>query len=406
MDFDDIVWKYPRYKMESAKLIVGSKEPFDIKMSVINTLYLKRNFEDEYFPYFEISISVPYWVYNNVMLDPENVFMSIDFRYGMFDQDVDPTIPMTTEYKGKYKCIFEDVSPSSDGKWQLIREQEDGTINERYAGNDLMPLQMLLYNTQYYDNYDKVVEKILTSSTCIDALTYILTRGGISNVLISPPDNRKTYKEFKILPLPAAEGIYRICYEYQLYDEGAVIFFDLDRCYILSKKCKCDAWIPNEWKTTHLLSLQQYHNSSVVSGGHYKDSEEKCNIINIIPDSIMDGAGRDAGEKNFTLVNTATGEVNKVGSGKPSATYVYDKADDGSKIISAMSKETTKAFACRFKHCVLSALNPNKLFVVTIDDPKLKHLCGEYRIYKMLCEFYQEGNYWVPLVTAEFRSSK
>ena len=68
MNFDDIVWKYPRYKMESAKLIVGSKEPFDIKMSVINTLYLKRNFEDEYFPYFEISISVPYWVYNRMGL--------------------------------------------------------------------------------------------------------------------------------------------------------------------------------------------------------------------------------------------------------------------------------------------------------------------------------------------------
>ena len=406
MNFKDIVWKYPRYKMESAYLIVGKKDPFEIKSSVIQTIELRRDFENEYFPYFEICISVPYWVYHNVMLDPENVFMTIDFRYGMFGQEVDPAFPMTTEYRGKYKCLFENVSPNMDGKWQLIREQEAGVLNERYAGNDMMPLQMILYNAQYYDAYDNIIEKVLTSATPIDAATYILKKAGIGNVLISPPDNRKTYKEFKILPLQAAEGLYRLCYEYQMFNEGAVIFFDLDKCYIISKKTRCDAWVPNEWKTTHLVALQDFHNASVLSGGHYKDGKEKCNVINVIPDSVLDGAGRDAGASTFTIINTATGKVDKIGDGSPSKTYVYDRADDNSKIIETAQKETAKAFACRLKHCVLSALNPNKLFVLTIDDPKLKHLCGEYRIVRMLCEFYQEGNYWIPMVTAEFRSSK
>ena len=366
-------------------------------------MYLEKDFDNAFFPYFEMTVMVPYWLYNNICVDPEKVTMTLDMKYAMFDGDLEK-VPSswTTDIRGSFKCLFEDISPDADGKWQLVREQDEGVVNRGYASNDLMPVQMILYNNSYYNAHEKQVNAVLSSATPIAALTYVLNQGGIGNVLLSSPDNRSSYKEFKVTPLPVQEQLYRICNDYAFHKTGSVIFFDLDRCYIISKKPECDAFTPNEWTTTHLLSLEQFHFTSIYTGGHYKESKEKINVINILRDSIKEGGGQDEKSSGFTLIDTTNGSVTTVG-GSPKGAYVYDDGANSGSILANMSTEKTKTFGCAFSHCVISAFNPNKMFVVTLDNPKLQRLNGKYRILRYSCSFQKEGEWFCPYIVAEFR---
>lgn len=405
MNFDDIKFKYPRYRFENTKLCVGSKTPFDIDPNVIHYFYVEKDYDGTYFPYFEIGITVPYWVYHNVSMDPDNVFMIIDLKYGMFDTEISPSIPLTTDLRGKFKCLIEDATPDISGEWQLKREQEEGVLNERYGGNDQMPLQMILFNPQYYNSYDHCVNAVFSSATPIAAMTYVFNQIGMSNILISPPDNRKSYREFKVTPIQGIKQIARLCNNYALHKNGSVIFFDLDRGYIISKKPECTAWVPNEWKTTHLICLENYHMVSGFTDGQYKDSKEKANVLNIVKDSIMDGGGSDAGSyTRHPVIEATNGGISMAGEGRAVGdAFVYEEGDNSASIVVHTESEDEKAFMCKLGHCALSCLNPNKLFVVTIDDPKLRHLCGKYRIVRFSCSFENEGSYWVPNIVAEFR---
>jgi len=405
MDFNDIKFKYPRYRFENTKLCIGNKEPFDIDPNVIHYVYMEKDYDLTHFPYFELGISVPYWVYNNITQDPDNVFITLDMKYGMFDMEIDPNLPLTSDLRGKFRCLLEDASPDLDGEWQLKVEQDEGVLNERYGGNDQMPLEMILFNPTFYNSYDHCVNNVFSSANPIAALTYVFNQVGMTNILISPPDNRKSYREFKVTPISALEQIGRLCNNYALHKNGSIIFFDLDRGYIISKKPECDAWIPNEWKTTHLVSLENYHVTSGFTDGQYKDSKEKANVLNIVKDSIMDAGGSDNEGSVYSrpVIEATNGGVSVTGRGVMGSALVYEEADDTSSIAAHAAEEDCKSFLCKLGHCAISCLNPNKLFVVTIDNPKYRHLCGKYRIVRFSCSFENEGSYWIPTIVAEFR---
>ena len=73
-------------------------------------------------------------------------------------------------------------------------------------------------------------------------VAFICKKVGISNILMSPLSNRKSYTEFKITPINAIDQLKNLIVNYKLHDKGTVMFFDLDRTYILSKEIKCTAW--------------------------------------------------------------------------------------------------------------------------------------------------------------------
>lgn len=415
MNYEDIHFKYCRYQFDNMQVIVGDRDPFPINPAMIASFYIEKDFDNACFPYVELVVLVPFWMYNNVVNDPLNVYVSFNLKYGLFEYELDPGISMTSELSGKFYAVVSESSPNIDEEWQTKYEETEGVINEKYAYGDIVPLQMLLYNTDYYHKASTQVNAILSSTTLVNAATFVLNKAGINKVLMSPPDNRSSYREFKITPIRASHQLWRICNEYAMHKDGSVIFFDLDMCYILAKRANSGAYQSGEWLSTYLMSLSKYHYPSVNSGGCMFYSQDKIYLANIIASTIT--ADSDANislnttGNRFTVIDTVTGSVSKVdgtkGSNaegsKPATTYVYDSGANSSSIIQRQLKENSKRFQCQMTHCPLSMFKPNKTFVVSLEDPKYKDNNGKYRITKYAATFSAEGTYWVPRIYAEFR---
>ena len=48
-------------------------------------------------------------------------------------------------------------------------------------------------------------------------------------------------------------------------------------------------------------------------------------------------------------------------------------------------------------------LAPNKEFILSLEDIKFAKYNGKFRLSRMVAVFENEGIYWVPHVTAEFK---
>lgn len=415
MEYSDIQFKYCRYQFDNMQLMIGNNEPFPIDNSMIASFYVEKDFDNACFPYIELMILVPFWVYNKAANDQLNVYVSFSLKYGLFEYELDPHTPMQSEMSGKYYAVLSEASPSADERFQTLYEQDAGTVNEKYAYNDAVPLQMLLYNTEYYHKASVEVNAVLSSATPIDAATFVLNQVGISNVLVSPPDNRKFYREFKVTPIQASHQLYRICNKYAMHREGTVIFFDLDTCYMIAKRPVSGAYRSGEWINTYLMCLDTYHYASINSGGCMFNSKDKVYLANILGDTI--DANTDANislntiGNRFRVIDTGTGTVTTINGtkgssaegSKPATTYVYDSEDDSSSIIQSQLKENSKKFTCAFSHCPMMMFQPNKTFIVSLENSKYKVTNGKYRISKFVASFTAEGNYWVPKIFAEFK---
>ena len=403
MDIDKIEFKYPRYIMDNMQLLIGDNDPFTVTNQMISSIYLEKDFDNALFAYFEITCMVPYWVYANIATDVDKTYATVDFKYVMMDREISAFPSLTTEIKGKYKCFFEMASPSVVGEKLLEVETKDGTRNEGYSFNDLYPVTMALYNESYLKAMKVKSNYILSSTTLLNALTLVLNKAGISNVLLSPPDNNKTYREFRILPFNTKKQLYYLCNNYGFHKNGTYIFFDLDKCYIISKKAECDAYVSNEWTTTHIVSLDRFRQHGISLGGHYLESKEKCNVIRMLDDSFIPKDQAADISEGFTLIDTTTGSVSTIG--EKGGAYVFNSGADSSGIMKTMLDEKKAGFTCTLQHCILSALAPNKKFVLEIDAKDYSDFCGIYRILRYSANFQRDGNYWVPSVVAEFRSS-
>ena len=170
--------------------------------------------------------------------------------------------------------------------------------------------------------------------------------------------NRQTYSEFKIPPINAVDQLKNLIVNYKLHDKGTVLFFDLDQTYIISKEIKCTAWKAQEYKTVHVMSLNQYSNTLASGSGYFKNTKEKYHLIEIPPNSVQTAKVTDlpASVYNGRMNQTITIYTNDV---------------------------------------IMEALTPNKLFIVDIQSSSAKtDINGKYRIMRYSVDMENGGDFF------------
>jgi len=75
----------------------------------------------------------------------------------------------------------------------------------------------------------------LNNSTILDAIMALCTKHGVDSLLISPPENTKSYSQILIPPLNFTNSMYYLQEVYGIYKHGLNLFFDFNYSYILRK---------------------------------------------------------------------------------------------------------------------------------------------------------------------------
>jgi hypothetical protein len=413
MEIKDLKFKVAKYKLNDLSIIIpGMKDPWIIHNDSLLSMIIEKDFDNEYFPFFTISVKIPHYVYNNMRKADNKLEAYMDLQKGDFDggsmevPEKVNSVVFISYIKNKFHVILRDTSPDQFEKFQELIDKENESQDRGTAFSDVTVVDLLLYRKDYLDASKVVVNQILSSANLLTALTYVLNKSNTTGVLISPPNNFTAIKEFILTPITAMEQLNRICNEYGLYTNGAVIFYDIKYMYILDKSPKCSAWVSNEYKTTYLVSMAKT-NMALGSGyGSTTDSPTKSNYINI--SEISTRTEKETQEhvfgNNVTIIDASTGNVTNTGAGgTASKVVITEKGGSRSGAIKQEIMENVRIANVAFNYCDLDMVEPNKEFVLSLDDPSQASFNGKYRLSKMVSSFTRDNIYWNAQTSVELR---
>ena len=367
MNIKDLILKKVLYYMQSFVINANGTE-FSVPRTEIINIDIDKQYDSMIYPLWYISVNVPNWFYTIITQNTENITVSMNLQYVLAEDQDKLTINntyATTEVSGKFKAVVPYTTQFGDSTIQKNISKENKTYKKNYEYNEYAYIELALYNINAYKASFNTINAVLGNCNVSDIITWCFNKFNIKNILLARSDNNRRYSEFKILPQTGTKNMMRVIDEYGFHNNGSVLFFDIDRSYLVPKRPGCFAWGNNENKTTHILSLSEFDNITGVANGVYLDNVEKYNAMVISRDSFttqnLDGAPliSETGETNFLQINT--------------------------------------------KQSLISILTPNKEFIVNIDSKDAKKYNGKYRIRTMSCTMTSKGEFLDPTFTIMLR---
>lgn len=411
MDLSKISLNLVRYLITKCEVSSPNlKSNYVVPVSAVTSIEIENDYENYNFPYFTISLELPAFVIRAIRKSPLKNYLFLSLQAGFYDS-LDGNGLMepkntSTYLNDKYIMFIENQNRSL-----YDSEIEDSEEKEGYSYKSTDPksnevVKFSLYKEADIDASMKNINAIITSGCLIDILTYVLNSAGISNVLISPPGNYRSYSQLPLPPYSAMDHIERLCNDYGLHKNGTLIFFGLERKYIIEKDTRCTAYSTNEFKTTYIFHPSN-GTQSALSAGCAKSANEKVNYIMLQPES---SSFKDNSQSMKWSVGT---NINVIGSDAVSVTsgnagsgrfFTQKVGGNNSGGVKRDIDSHNKIASLGFRNCDLMMLTPNKTFVVTIEDQKYKQYNGNYRLTKSVVKFMKEGDVYTPFVQCEFRS--
>lgn len=402
MDQTKIKMSLIKYQMRMFQLLIGTKK-VDIAPEEIMYFNIVEDFEKYYFPYFEVEINVSNAVYRLMMKNPTKIKVNLSLYKGkkrdVYHSSDDSSTSFKRALNGTFRVFLDGTSPdlSEDIEKKI---DKDGT---KYG--QLTTVKFALYSNTYYNKYDLVVNGNFLNVSLADMVGYILTKTKMSKVLMSPPSNYKKYKQFILPPLPTHEQLTRICDTYALHSKGSIVYFGLDRAYIIDKVPKCTAYAKNEYKISYIL-YSSNDKSTPLSGGCGTITKDKVNILNAVSfesDNKREITKKTVG-KNIVSVD-ANGKVTKSNkkSSKVTKVVVQNQGNSTVKSIKRDIAETKKMIHVEFMDIDIGMLTPNKQFILSIDGVSYKKYNGKYRLVKATHTFKKEGNFFQVVSSCDFK---
>lgn len=429
---DDIQLRFCKYKITKFDLIIpGEEEPFTIDEAHMGNWSIEKDYEGYYFPYFEMRCMVPDAIYRKIMDSSENVYVDLKIEYAYFEDttEIDPAAMLYTYDKlleDRFYAFIANKSPKMTDV--LLGEADKDADNEpneytQYSYDNNKPLVMGLYRVKHIFNTNQIVNKILSGCSATDAVVWILNQISAERVIMSPSTSSKIYDQLVIPPVLAPKGIMHIVNTYNLYKDGAIVFFDYDRIFVIDKRLGCNAYSSGEHPTVYLTSFPATSNQSVMKSGYYFNNEEKYLVINIIGNSISisnDSLFNDyLVGGNIVAIDSNTGEITHLQSEVSVADDSLSKQGITNRVIvqdrgSTDTLESAKTEIEQSQSVInivaeninIQALEPNKDFIFTTDNVNYQKYQGHYRMTNMSAIFTKESQFYTCMCTATFVGGK
>ena len=402
MTFEDVWLVGVKYRVKTLELTIGSLYKYTISNKLILAITIVEDYDKWCFPYFELSFAVPNDTYRLLQKYSEDIKATFNLQKSKFEDAVTTKVDTAQAYKNcinnTFYVYFNDTTPE-------LSETEQKVIES--SANDygtLSVVKALLYPYDYYKKYDLVVNDVLSNATLADALTLCLNRCGVTKVLLSPPTNCKKYSQFIITPISLINQLNRICNSYNIHSNGTLIFFGLNRLYIIDKAPKCTAYETNEYTVTYIVANGKSLSSTQV-GGCYEHLSKQYNLINATNIDIKDNvqATMKTAGSNIIAVGSS-GSVTKSGSGSTTNVVVYEEGESTLSALNTTISENSGVLTANFSNIDIDMLSPNKQFILTIDGSSEKAKYNKkYRVTKVIHMFEKDGDTFTVTSTAEFK---
>lgn len=377
-----------RYRVKTISIDFGNGIYKKLKPEQVKSLVIINDYLNNAFPIIQLKLSINSRLYYRILRNKDKVGFILNIRnYYTVDKKSDKSL-FHEWLNEKFSLILDD---SDEDLYSNLRTKNNGSNQEDEE------LYEQANEVEFYLFKRDLIQATQPDFSCIyrylditSFLAITLLENGITNVLMSKPDNSEVYNMITIPHMKFIEALKYVDTFYGIYKTGAIIYFGITRSYIIKFDTKCTAYETGEITSTTIIVPQAGSSMTqsccaVQKAGHTNknyiiaDYETIDFTEPIITDSQING-------RSVVIHNTMTGEHETATIAKNYDAGELAKLQSGSstKIIENhglnkfLHKEYKKikmglstAVTVEFSDIDVSVLEPNKKFNFVFEDTSL-----------------------------------
>lgn len=282
-----------KYIVKDCMLNIPGDKPIKLEAFQIQELMIERDYETDYFPVFRLKLNLTPPVYHKLVENKAKSTIHVRLQKKPVEKSRTHALPAKDVFNKVFAIYMDENNPFYYGKEYKKTHGGNKIEGKITQPRDLdLSVDLYLFPEKEMNASKKIINIVFPSINMTDALTYTLGTGGFDRVLMTPLDNSGSYSQVVLPALSTLDTIEYLEEVFGFYNDGSLIFFDLDRSYVLSSNSKCTAWEPSEYKETVLIS-KAMNNETVMLTGSLDYGKEKKYIVNLRP--------YDVSVKNFSI---------------------------------------------------------------------------------------------------------
>lgn len=421
IDQDD---KYQKWKYIISEVFVlypdGSQT--EIPAQQITSIDIIHLYEKNLFPIFKVDVVLASVTYYKILKNKEKVKFKL--RIQKFYTEIGDTEPSLVRdwINDTFDLILDDADYNSEES--ILKEKREkiyDTVTDKELENDLYmvdnKMEFFLFKSELVDKFNKVVNAVISNATINDGLQYIASVAGLSNILMTTPQNQTSYPELIIPPLKAKYAIKYLDTYYGIYKTGMMFYSDMvdGTTYLIDYSEKCTAYKPKELRETNILiPLKSSKYSSDMCSLKKKSSTETNFIIgdnttiSIRNETISMNAYAATDAK---FIDPYSGDITASSStatvkNTKSETIVENTTENKwvSDIYKTLVDSKNVVIDVVLSDYDIAAISPNKTYKIVFEDTALS---SKYKKSLLISEIThslkKEGNYFTLASIARFR---
>lgn len=409
---DKTKWKIFKYSIGSLTLNIGDEEPIKLEPTLIQSLYIEKDYDKDFLPIIIMNILLSDELNYKIYANQDTSFFNLQVK-GETDNDGRGDDSIVYDYINDKFIVLPTQSTPNINQVELDNMKQSSTYGEgQFTLQDVSTVRTyILARKSDLTSTKNIVNKVLSSSNMLTAVSYLMSKSGCSNILMSPPDNSTAYKELILLPIPLCNQLKYLDNYYGIYKHGALFFFDLDRIYIVKKDANCTAYDKTEAKTVE-ITVHGSDTGEFIEKGSWTDDKNRIGYIDIssadfeISDKTST-SNEYVGDNSLIINNNATNSdaiSNNSGSFNIITTSTHNQYCTQERQLRL--KELSCVVTAMLNNCDLRLLKPNKKFKINSSSSKAnKQINSLFRLSSLKLSFVKNGNLFTTIVQATLKES-
>lgn len=369
----DIVTQY-RYTVYMNILYSdGSVENID--SNNITGISVEDYYENSRLPIFRLSLIMEYNTIFKIIKDKNDILFQIRLQ------------KYHCRVGTKHKSLVSDVFNKTFGIYIDETPEDLQRKIKRMSGNksDTKKLDKMTNSMDIYLFDCDIVNGLLKSSNMIinnidinTLVSYLLYQANCKKILMSPVDNRNIYDTIILPPQSIYENIKYLDAYYGFYKTGMLLYFGLDRSYMLRYGPYSDAVADNEYHDTTILISEKGSDDTSQNGSIIREGESTNYIAasnatvqfinNIVALDVITGTDATIIDASNNKLDTFKSNYETRGDGKYS--YIYNDTMNDYRVDTY--SQQVKGQECQLNFAVsdydIAAVTPNKNINIVFED--------------------------------------
>lgn len=401
-----------RYIVSEFNILFTDGSVIKLTHGEILNINIEKDFDTCYFPLLNVKLLLDYDVYYKILENKTTVRFKFKFNKYIADKQALNNGNGKNNFLEKlfdttFGIYIDDDTSSMDKELYEKTKNAIGQQNTKKTYDFYLFKDEDLKSGKYTSNY------VLSRCNMTDALVFLFSKAGMKNILMSPLDNNKVYSEVLIPYIPLTQTINFLEQHYGFYKGGAMLFYDFDTTYFISKFGK-RVYRTGEFNSVTMTFFKPGTSASL-SPGCYKDKTAKKLIVHVSQDNMMplneSIIQEQTGGTNLAIINASSDDVANVSpdvntrSGKTTKVIVNKFENPYLETMSMLKKiENDRIIDVNLYDVDLSFLTPNKIFTFSFDEKaSQKKYGGTYRLTKLVTSFSKQGTDFSATVQARFK---